>query len=462
VRNKRSNQAITLSRREFLKGSTATAAIFAFPTIVPSSVFGTEAPSERITIGCIGLGSMGTINTRAFLSKSGVQVLALCDVNKGSGRYREPGDFYGREPAREIVNSYYASRSSSGQYKGCDAYNDFRDLLARDDIDAVVVSTPDHWHVLISIAAVRAGKDVYCEKPLTLTIAEGRALVNEVKRYERVLQTGSQQRSSDGFRFACELVRNGRIGKVHTVNVEIPANNKTCGPTWTPESVPEGFDYDFWLGPAPWAPYTTQRCHYQFRFNLDYGGGQVTNWGAHHLDIAQWGLGMDNSGPVEIEGSGEFPTTGLFTTATKVYFEATYANGVKLICKTGDPVLDSKGVDTFDGIDKFEGTDGWVLVTRKSFETQPESLMQEIIGPDEIHLYKSKDHKQNFLDCVKSRQSPVTPAEVGHRSATVCHLGNIAMLLSRKLRWDPDKERFIGDDEANRMLSRPMRSPWHL
>ena len=189
----------------------------------------------------------------------------------------------------------------------------------------------------------------------------------------------------------------------------------------------------------------------------------MTNWGAHHLDIAQWGLGMDRTGPVEIIGKGEFPTTGLFTTATKVYFEATYANGVKLICQTGDPTAHPEGVDNYKGLDKFEGTDGWVSVKKRAgLETHPKSLKQEIIGPDEIHLYKSKDHKQNFLDCVKSRQSPITPAEVGHRSASLCHLGNIAMLLGRKLRWDPDKERFIGDDEANRMLSRPMRSPWHL
>lgn len=424
-----SQKARSISRREFLKGSSVAATAVAFaPIIVPSSVFGASAPSNRITIGSIGVGGMGTSDMKGFKGNPNAEVVAVCDVD--AGHRKEACKIAGLDP-----------KSS---------YNDFRELLARDDIDAVVVATPDHWHVPISIAAVRAGKDVYCEKPLTLTIAEGRALADEVRRYGRILQTGSQQRSSDNFRFACELVRNGRIGKVHTVRVGVPGNNRTCEPTWTPEPVPEGLDYDLWLGPALWAPYHRQRCHYEFRFILDYSGGQPTNWGAHHLDIAHWGLGMDNSGPVEIVGNGEFPTTGLFTTATKVYFETTYANGVKLICQTG-------GSNT-----RFEGADGWVDVSRGDLKTLPESLKKEIIGPDEIHLYQSRDHKQNFLDCIKSRKDPIAGAETGHRSATLCHLGNIAMLLGRKLKWDPVKERFIGDLAANSMLARSMRAPWRL
>jgi hypothetical protein len=214
--------------------------------------------------------------------------------------------------------------------------------------------------------------------------------------------------------------------------------------------VPEGFDYDMWLGPAPWEPYVKKRCHYEFRFLLDYSGGQPTNWGAHHLDIAQWGLGMDDSGPVEIVGDGEFPTSGLFTTARKVHFEATYANGTKLVCKTG-------GSNT-----RFEGTDGWVDVSRGGLKAEPESLKNEKIGSNEIHLYRSRDHKQNFLDCIRSRKDPIANAEVGHRSATLCHLGNIAMLLGRKLRWDPKNERFVNDRAANGMVARAMRSPWRL
>ncbi len=419
----------SVSRREFLKGSAVVAgAAFAWPTIVPSSVFGVAAPSNRITMGCIGLGGQGSGNMKGFNAKKGCEVVAVCDVDADH-----------REKARETV--------------GLDAnssYNDFRDVIARDDIDAVSIAAPDHWHVPISIAAVRVGKDVFCEKPLTLTIAEGRILVDEVKRYGRVFQTGSQQRSGSEFRKACELVVNGRIGKLHTMTVQIPGNNRKCEPTWTPEPVPQGLDYDLWLGPAPWEPYHTQRCHYEFRFLLDYSGGQMTNWGAHYLDIAQWGNQADNTGPVGIKGKGEFPATGLFTTATKADIEYTYANGVKLVLTTGG------------GSTRFEGSEGWVFVTRGKLDAEPKSLVTSTIAPDEIHLYNSNDHKQDFLDCIKTRKDPICNAEVGHRSSSVCHLGNIAMLLGRPLKWDPQKEQFIGDDEANRMRQRPARAPWCL
>lgn len=429
MNSRRTSKTGKVTRRDFLKSSAITAGTaLAWPTIVPSSVFGADVPSNRITIACIGMGGKGTSNMKGFMGNANSKVVAVCDVDAGH-----------RDKAREIAE---LDKKAS--------YEDFREVLARDDVDAVSVGTPDHWHVPISVAAVRAGKDVFCEKPLTLTIAGGRALADEAKRYGRVVQTGSQQRSSDNFRFACELVRNGRIGRVHTVRVGLPGNNRECDPTWTPEPVPEGFNYDLWLGPAPWEPYHKQRCHYEFRFLLEYSGGQVTNWGAHHLDIAQWGLGMDDSGPVEIIGEGEFPKTGLFTTATKVYFEAKYANGVKLICQTG-------GSNT-----RFEGTEGWVDVKRGGLETRPESLKETTIGPDGIHLYKSRDHKQDFLDCIKSRKDPIANAEVGHRTGSLCHLGNMAMLLKRRLRWDPERERFIGDSEANRMRWRPARAPWQL
>jgi predicted dehydrogenase len=428
MKSKTTKKVKTVTRREFLKSSVVTAAAFAVPTIVPSSVFGANAPSNRITIGSIGLGGMGTGNMKGFKGKSGSQVVALCDVDSG--------------------HLEKACQTAGLDEKSC--YNDFRDLLARDDVDAVVVSTPDHWHVPASIAAVKAGKDVYCEKPLTLTIAGGRALSDAVKRYGRVLQTGSQQRSGSEFRRACELVRNGRIGKLHTIKVGIPGNNRKCPPTWEAKPVPEGFDYDMWLGPAPWEPYTEQRCHYQFRFILDYSGGQMTNWGAHYLDIAQWGNGADDTGPVEIEGKGDFPESGLFTTAKKVDITYTYANGVKLLLTTGG------------GNTRFEGSDGWVFVTRGKIDAEPKSLLKEKIGADEIKLYNSRDHKQNFLDCIKSRKDPIASAEIGHRSSTVCHLGNIAMLLGRKVKWDPKKERFINDSAADSMIGRSMRSPWRL
>jgi predicted dehydrogenase len=428
MKRKTDKQIKTISRRQFLKSSFATAAVLAVPTFIPSSVFGANAPSNRITIGSIGLGGMGTGNMKGFKGKSGSQVVALCDVDAGH-----------LEKARETAGLDEKS-----------TYNDFRDLLARDDVDAVVVATPDHWHVPVSIAAIKAGKDVYCEKPLTLTIAGGRALADAVKRYGRVLQTGSQQRSGSEFRNACELVRNGRIGKLHTIKVGIPGNNRKCPPTWEAKSVPEGFDYDMWLGPAPWEPYTEQRCHYQFRFILDYSGGQMTNWGAHYLDIAQWGNDADDTGPVEIEGKGDFPESGLFTTAKKVDITYTYANGVKLLLTTGG------------GNTRFEGSDGWVFVTRGKIDAEPKSLLKEKIGPDEIHLYNSRDHKQNFLDCIKSRKEPIASAEIGHRSSTVCHLGNIAMLLGRKVKWSPKKESFINDSAADSMIGRSMRSPWSL
>lgn len=429
MKDRRIARSKSVSRREFLKGSAAVAgAAFAWPTIVPSSVFGAAAPSNRLTMGCIGLGGQGSGNMKGFNAKKDCAVVAVCDVDADH-----------REKAREIAG--LDAKSS---------YNDFRDLLARDDIDAVSIAAPDHWHVPVSIAAVRAGKDVFCEKPLTLTIAEGRVLVDEVKRYGRVFQTGSQQRSSSEFRKACELVVNGRIGKLRTMTVQIPGNNRKCEPTWTPEPVPQGLDYDLWLGPAPWEPYHKQRCHYEFRFLLDYSGGQMTNWGAHYLDIAQWGNQADNTGPVEIKGKGEFPATGLFTTATKADIEYTYANGVKLVLTTGG------------GSTRFEGSEGWIFVTRGKLDAEPKSLATSTIAPDEIHLYNSNDHKQDFLDCIKTRKDPICNAEVGHRSSTVCHLGNIAMLLDRPLKWDPQKEQFIGDDEANRMRQRPARAHWCL
>ena len=436
MKSKRNKKEDTLTRRDFLKRSAVTAAgvAWAGPTIIPSSVLGAGAPSNRITIGCIGVGGMGTDNMKGFMAKSAAQVVAVCDVDADH-----------REKARKIAGLDQKS-----------AYNDFRALLDLRDIDAVVVSTPDHWHVPISIAAARAGKDVYCEKPLTLTIAEGRALCNAVRRYGRVLQTGSQQRSDSRFRFACELVRNGRVGKLHTIRVRIPGNNRTCPPTWQPVPVPEGFDYDMWLGPAPWAPYTVQRCHYQFRFIFDYSGGQITNWGAHYLDIAQWGNGSDYTGPVEINSRGsKFPNDGLFTTATKVNVRYTYANGVKLICTTR---LD----DIFDGDVRFEGSEGWLYIRRGQMDAHPNSILESKIGPNEIHLYRSTDHKQNFLDCVRFRKDPAANIETGHRSTTICHLGNIAMLLGRKLNWDPKNECFINDSEANRWRWRSMRSPWRL
>lgn len=462
------------SRRKFLQTLASAAAGLAVPTIVPRSVFGANAPSNRIGVAVIGNGNQATIDIPAFLQNGDVQLLAVCDVNTASGGYRTPQQFLGRKPAQEQVNKYYADKTGRGQYQGCDAYQDFREVLARKDIDAVAIIVPDHWHALMTVAAARAGKDIYCEKPLSLTVADGQAMVQAVRQHGRILQTGSHWRSYPLARRACELVRNGRIGKLERIRTSLPPNNAVSpGVGWQPMPVPQGLDYPMWLGPAPWAEYHQDRCFYRFRFILDYSGGQVTNFGAHRNDLAQWGHGTDGTGPVEVEDLGsEFPPPGdLFTTALKAAFRCRFADGVELVCRTEEP--DAR--ERFET--RFEGSEGWVQFTRGGLKTYPESLADSQIGPDEIHLpvsnpnrsgtekgtsYLIPDHVRNFLDAVKSRQDPIQPVEVGHRTATICHLGNIAMRLKRKLRWDPDQEQILGDDEAAAMLRRPGRAPWQL
>jgi len=461
----------TLARRDFLKtlGRTG-AAVAATPMIVPRSVFGASAPGNRIGVAVIGNGNQATIDLPAFLGNDDVQVLAVCDVNTASYGYKTDKQFLGRKPAQEQVNKYYAEKTGQGQYKGCEAYNDFREVLARKDIDVVAIIVPDHWHALMAVAAAKAGKDIYCEKPLSLTVADGQAMVKAVREHKRVLQTGSHWRSHPVVRHACELVRNGRIGKLQRIHTYLPENNAVSpGVGWKPMPVPEGFDYPMWLGPAPAAEYHKDRCFYRFRFILDYSGGQVTNFGAHSNDIAQWGHGTDRTGPVEVEDlGGEFPPKGdLFTTALKAAFCCRFADGVELVCRTMEPGWGAR----------FEGTEGWVQFTRKGLESHPESLKDSQIGPNEIRLpvsnpersdtkniskYLIPDHVRNFLDAVKVHKDPIEPVEIGHRTATICHLGNIAMLLKRKIRWDPDKEQILGDDEAAAMLSRPKRGPWQL
>ncbi len=442
-----------MNRRSFLKtAARAAAGGLAFPCLVGSSVLGsagTVAPSNRIVMGCIGVGGQGTYNLKAFLgaveqvwyvanapklSKSSVQVVAVCDV-----------DTKHRTRAGDIVNKRYNNRD-------CATYNDFRELLARDDIDAVTVCTPDHWHGVISIAAAKAGKDIYCEKPLTNTIAEGRAVCEAVKRYGRILQTGSHERSNDSVRFAAELVRNGYIGKLQTIRVNMPVEHGILPPQPV-MPVPKGFDYDMWLGHTPWVAYTRKRCHGSFRYILDYSGGEMTDRGAHILDLAQLSNDADSSGPVELSGRGRRPENSLFDTFYKFQFECQYANGVRLLGVSKTP----RGI-------KFEGADGWIFVHIHGgrLEAEPKSLLREQIGPNEITLGRTASHHENFLNSVRSRTQPFAPAEVGQRTGTICHLINIAMLTGKKLAWDPRREQITNDDEANRMLARPMRSPWHL
>jgi len=440
-----------LTRRRFLASA---GAALAAPYVLPARARGAAAPSNRVHVGCIGVGNQGSQVLQGFLQNDDVQVVAVCDVNTASYGYKTASQYLGRDPARRMVEDHYAAGSPSGRFRGCDAVTDFREVLGRPDVDAVTIVVPDHWHAVMTVLAARAGKDIYCEKPLSLTVEDGRAMVQAVRRSGIVLQTGSHERSRQVTRLACELVRNGRIGRLRRILAVVGPHNKV-GPegAWAPMPVPPGFDYETWLGPAPWEPYHKDRCLYTFRFILDYSGGQVTNYGAHSLDMAQWGHGTDRTGPVEVEDAGsEWPRDGLFNVATRVGFRARYADGVELECLTRDDNVAAR----------FEGTEGWVEVGYKGFFTEPESLKRTVFGPNEVRLYESRDHYRNFLDCVKSRAEPAAPVEVGHRSVTLCHIGNIAMRLGRRLRWDPEAERFIGDDEANRLLGRPKRAPWGL
>jgi myo-inositol 2-dehydrogenase/D-chiro-inositol 1-dehydrogenase len=439
MKSDKMNNINTITRRQFLKGSVVAATGFLVPTIVPDSVFGANAPSNRITLGCIGVGRQGIGDMREFMGLKEAQVIAVCDVDSKRTDY-----------AKQLVEKQYGS--------GCATYGDFRELIANDDIDAVSIVTPDHWHALPAIAAAKAGKDIFLEKPLTLTIAEGRVLSDTVRRYNRIFQVGSQQRSDARFRQACELVRNGRVGKLHTVKVAFGTDPGT-GPE-PPMPVPDNLDYDMWLGPTPWAAYTEKRVHPKTGYDRPgwlriaaYGAGMITGWGAHHNDTAQWGMGTEFTGPVEIQGQAEYPKDGLWDVHGDFSIEYTYANGVKVFCT--DNKKNKQGV-------VFEGTEGWVYVRRGFIDANPKSLLTSTIGPDETHLYKSNNHKGNFLECIKSRAETIAPVEIGHRSCTVCLLGEIAMRLGRKLKWDPDTEQFIGDEQANRMLWRPMRSPWQI
>ena len=430
------------TRRDFLKTAGAAAAV---PYAISSAALGAGSrpgpASERITTALIGSGARGN-----QIIVGGDKVVAVCDVDANK-----------RAKTKASIDKKSGSKS-------CKSYSDFRDVLARDDIDAVVVATPDHWHATIAAAAVRAGKAVYVEKPLTAYIQEGRRLAELVERSGAILQVGSQQRSPEFERFAraCELVRNGRIGELKSVGVGIFARWGTEGGNvpWRPQPVPKELDYETWLGPAPWAPYHPLRCHYNFRFVSDYSGGDVTNWGAHHLDIAQWGLAADGSGPVEVVGTGKRNATGLHDTFYDINVDFTYANGVKVQLRSG-------GTEVKTGAVLFIGSEGWIRVSREGMRTSPRSLATSRIGPDEIHLAtrsKATTHMGIWLDCIRTgnRRGLNAPVEIGHRSATVCHLANIAMELDRKLQWDPEAEQFVDDDQANRLANRPARSPWRI
>jgi len=426
-----------IDRRGFLKGAAAAgAAAIAVPTVVPATALGRDgatAASERITMCAMGVGGMGTGDLNGFLGFREIQVVAVCDA-----------DARHRDRAQKLVNDRYRS-------KGCAAYPDYREMLAKGGLDAMMHALPDHWHALPTVAAAKAGLDIHGQKPFARSIREGRAMVDAVERYGRIWQTGSQQRSDGRFRFACELVRNGRIGKVHRVEVGLPTGGG--GGSTAPKQPPASLDWNMWLGPAPKRPYQGFGPHWNWRWIMDYSGGQLTDWCGHHVDIAHWGLGYDRTGPVEIAGQGVYPAEGLYDAPTAYNFTCTYTTGVEISVTNNR--INPQGT-------KWIGDKGWVYVRRGRIDASPKSLLKEQIGPEEIKLYNSGGHKRNFVECVKSRKTTICPAEVGHRSISVGLLGEIAMLTRRKIRWDPETEQIIGDPEASALLNRPYRQPWHL
>lgn len=418
----------------------------------------TVSPNDRIVMAAIGTGTnytrrganqqihgeRGVHIMQDAMRQRGVQMAAVCDVDRTN-----------RDFAGNIVGA------------DCRKYNDFRELLQRRDIDAVTIGTPDHWHALIAIAAMQSGKDVYCEKPLTLTHEEGVAMVRTSQRTRKIVQTGSQQRSDARFRLACELVRNGRIGRVRRIETII-GENPQGGPFRTTKP-PEGLDWNFWLGRTPQVEYSAQRCHYEFRWWYEYSGGKMTDWGAHHNDIAQWALGMDNSGPISIQGSGDAPARDPNSYNCHRNFEATmiYGNGpnggegTRLVCRSNRsrPAIPENNGVMFEGDD-----DKWIFISRSSIRASDQRLIDEALPANATRLPVSNNHMGNFIECFRSRQQPICNVNVGHRSVSVCHLGNIAIRLgsTTPLRWDPAQERFTNSEEANGMLRRAWRAPWRL
>jgi predicted dehydrogenase len=424
-----------ISRRQVLGYGIGLGATFGLPYVAPSLQAGT-APSRRLTMGAIGLGGQGTHNLKSFLTFDDVRVLAVCDVDANH-----------RRAAQNLVNTAYDS-------KDCAAYSDSREVLARDDIDTVLIATPDHWHAILAIEAAQAGKDIYCEKPISLTIAEGRAVVETMKRYGTVYQSGTQRRSIACFRFAVDIARSGMLGPLQTLHCYYH-NGPTCPPQ-RPEPVPDGFNYDRWLGPAPFEPYTPRRCHGSFRWLYDYSGGQLTDLGAHFADLAQWAHGDEYTSPTQYEGWAEFPREGLFNTPVRFEVTATYADGVQMIMHDEtEPGRGPRG-------NKFVGTDGWVSVDDTGKVTASSDAILRRLNAAQRGYEYMEGHHRNFLDSVRTRAQTIAPPEVAHRSTTTCHVANICLRLGRKLTWDPAAERFVNDPEADRMMTRAMRAPWRL
>jgi predicted dehydrogenase len=439
-----------ITRRQALQ---VAAGVIAAPAFIPARLLGDDAPSKQIVMGCIGVGWQGESNLNAFLGQRDCKVVAIADVDANH-----------LQKAVDRVNQHYST-------KDCKGYKDFREVLERKDIDAVCISTPDHWHAIPAVAAANAKKDIFCEKPLSHTFAEGVAMVEAVRKNERIWQTGSWQRSVANFRQGAELVLNGYIGKVQRVEVGLPAGHADfmkTGDKLPNSEPPKEVDYEFWVGPAEWLPFNACRFHKNWRWNYDFGGGQLLDWIGHHGDIAHWGLSNskygvgpdDEIGPMEVSATADFPPKdATWNTATKFRVECKYPNDIALVIAGGH-------ADIRSGT-KWIGDQGWVWVDRNGFKASNPQWIEEVKKREQKKdlttlLAVSPGHQREFLNCVKSRQKTLTPVEVAHRSQTPGHLGYIASVVGRKLTWDAAKQEIIGDAEASKLLARPMRSPWHL
>lgn len=451
-----------MKRRDFIQNTIkTTAAAIAFPTIVPSTVFGKNAPSNKINIGQIGCGRIARDHDLPGTWQHDVaRIVAACDLDKNR-----------LADAKTLIEGYYAKKTGNSGYMDVKLYDDYHEMLLNKDIDAVIISTPDHWHAQPAIEAALAKKHVYLQKPTSLTIHEGRQLVNAVKKTGITFQVGTQQRSSPQFRIAAELVRNGRIGKLQTVKIGLPGD--PSGPSAPEMPIPKNLNYDAWIGSTPNMPYTEIGVHPQVGYGRpgwlrmeQFGAGMITGWGQHHFDSAAWGMNTELTGPISVQAVAEFPKSGLWNVHGDFMVKAEYANGITMYTSGGFP----------NGI-RYEGTEGWIFVSRgnytasssdpialknnsKALDASDEKILTSVIGENEIHLYKSDEQHGNWLDCIQSGKEPISPAEIGHRACSVCLVSHIAMKLPRVLNWNPDTEQFINDSEANAMLRRDQRKPY--
>lgn len=447
-----------LNRRSFIKKTSTTALLATLPTIVPSSVFGKNAPSNRINVGQIGCGRIARDHDMpGTMQYETTQMMAVCDVDQN--RLKD---------GKKLVDRYYQEKGKKVDTK---MFDNYQELIANKDIDAVIISTPDHWHAQPAIEAALAKKHVYLQKPTSLTVEEGRLLSDIVQKQKITLQVGTQQRSSPQFRYAAELVRNGRIGKLHTVKVGLPGD--PSGPVAQTESVPSALDFDAWLGSTPDMDYAEMLVHPKIGYarpgwlrKEQFGAGMITGWGQHHYDSAAWGMDTEHTGPLSVEAIADFPKYGSWDVHGDFMVKAKYENGITMLTSGGFP----------NGI-RYEGEEGWIFVTRgayratasdpipenngvKSLDASDPKILTSKIGSDEIQLYKSNEQHGNWLECIKSGKEPISPVEIGHRACTVCLISHIAMKLPRKLEWNPKQERFVKDDQANSMLRRDQRAPY--